>query len=227
MRTFGFWVFLALCGVLVICGLCLTSAAFVETQMQEDQTVETASAIALLLGILLSAVAVHRRAGGVAVLLGVLSTVLFLSEISFGERLIGFTPPTVHGIKIDAVHDLLALSWAVVASEKLYLLFTALFSLFAVGLLVVLLRTSRGFKAIATHRVMPVIAASLTLIAAGQFVDFGLGQAMLQHLGGNTLLDFVERSYFEEAAEFMSAVLIFVAARKLLVPQANGVSTPA
>jgi hypothetical protein len=120
---------------------------------------------------LMCAVAVYKGAGGTAILIGVLSVAAFLSEISFGERALDFEAPEVQGVKIDAVHDVLHLSWVVVSHGKLYFILILIFAALAAGLLVYLIKTSKRFRAFATHSTMPLITASLTLIMAGQIMD--------------------------------------------------------
>lgn len=64
----------------------------------------------------------------------VLSAIACLDEISFGETLLGYTPPTLAGSKIDGVHDLITMAydWAL-ASTLVAALLTAALLTAAIG----------------------------------------------------------------------------------------------
>ncbi len=84
---------------------------------KENRFVEDASALAFFGTFVIGAVSWPRAKGkngfGMLVFLAILGLVGFLDEISFGERLFGFSMPVVHGVKIDAVHDFLTLGFTV------------------------------------------------------------------------------------------------------------------
>ena len=46
----------------------------------------------------------------------------FLDELSFGERVFGFTPPTLYGIDIDATHDLVRVAAPIVENDPAFIL---------------------------------------------------------------------------------------------------------
>lgn len=194
--------------------------------MEEDRTVELASALALLLAFIVAGVSAFIGAGGMSVFVSVLGIVGFLSEMSFGERQFGFTPPGINGVKLDAFHDLLQLSWVVVGDGKLYLTVFMFAAAFTVGLCVYLFRSSKTFRELATHRVAPIVAAALTLAAISLIVDFGLGRAIIQSIGGDPAVTFVANSKFEEASEFIGSLFLLLAAILLLAGPKNEVSRP-
>jgi hypothetical protein len=225
-RNLLFWLGVSLPAIVLLCALSLTVDGFGETHMEEDRTVESAGAVSFLIGALLCAIAVLRGAGGAAILVGILSLAAFLSEMSFGERQFGFEAPVIHGVKIDAVHDVLSLSYAAVDDPWLYLLLATVFAALAGGVLAYLVRTSGRIRAIAAHPAMPLAAASLTLIAAAQLPDFGFGSVILWKLFGESGVMFIQRSRFEEAAEFMAAFLLLIAAARLAFPSRRDARRP-
>jgi hypothetical protein len=110
MRPFHL-LLLAAAAVILLSSFALASGPAAAWAFAEDRHVETLSAALFLTA---GAVAALRLARGEAptfwlVLTVGIGVVGFLDELSFGERILGFEPPMVGGVRIDAVHDLLQL----------------------------------------------------------------------------------------------------------------------
>lgn len=77
--------------------------------MEEDGPVEWASAIAFYAGFAVAAIGARAGPARDALLAFVAAFCLLatLDELSFGERLLGWSPPEVLGTRLDAAHDLL------------------------------------------------------------------------------------------------------------------------
>ncbi|WP_308915248.1 hypothetical protein [Jannaschia sp. LMIT008] len=86
----------------------LVFPAGVEVLFGEDGPVEMGGAIVFLLAAIVVSIRAYRERRWTlwytaATAAGLLA---FLSEVSFGERIFGFTPPRVADVHVDAVHDL-------------------------------------------------------------------------------------------------------------------------
>lgn len=81
--------------------------------VREDSLVENLSALAFLAAFVVGAVLLFRNGRRVPLLVAVtvLGLLGFLDELSFGERRFAFTMPSVGGVKLDAVHDLVELGY--------------------------------------------------------------------------------------------------------------------
>ncbi len=200
----------------MICGLALSVDGFVERHLQEDKTIEMLGAFAFLFGAVMCSVAVLRGVGLTAVAVGILCFVAFLDEMSFGERHLGLEPFVINGVEIDAVHDLLQLSLAIVGDRGLWLAITIIIFVLGASLLLYMIRTSDTVRAVVTHGTMPQIAVALTLIAAAQIIDIDVGVAIVSKTLGEDASVWVYKSHFEEAAEFVAAILFLFAAYQLM-----------
>lgn len=78
---------------------------------EEDQLIENLSAVLFLGSGLLGLWLLLRSTGQrkIYLLVTALGLIGFLDELSFGERIFGFSMPSVAGVKIDGVHDLVRL----------------------------------------------------------------------------------------------------------------------
>lgn len=202
--------------IFAFCAASLQVDGFAETYMQEDQAAEMIGALVFAAAALLSALAAFRGVGLLAVFTSLLCTAAFLDEMSFGERHIGFAAPVVGGTKIDALHDILALSWNAVEHDKLYLIYAVIFSAAMVSFGMYLFRKSAAFRSLVSSRAMPVIVASITLIAVAQVVDYPFGTKIILTVFGETGLEVLNRSSFEEAAECVASFLLLAAAAQLV-----------
>lgn len=75
---------------------------------EEDSLIENLSALFFLIGGICGCLCYRRCTGHRAafLLLITLGFLGFLDELSFGERLFGYNAPTIAGVKVDGVHDL-------------------------------------------------------------------------------------------------------------------------
>ncbi len=83
-----------------------------ELLVREDGVLENLTAVAYLCAVVL-ALWIRRESGRYKLLLLGISAgalVAFLDEISFGERIFGFTMPEFRGVKLDATHDVFFLA---------------------------------------------------------------------------------------------------------------------
>lgn len=188
-----------------------------EVIMAEDKFIENASAAAFFLAGAISAMAMVRGTRGLAVLLFVLGTAAFLSEISFGERIFEFEPPIINGVKIDAIHDLFQLSWIFVSNGILYVVLIVFLSIIAIFASLYIFLKSEKFRILVRHPAVPSIATSLTMIAIGLVLDFDLGKVILRTIGGETAISIVSNSYFEESSEFVGSLFFLYATIKLII----------
>ena len=183
--------------------------------MQEDQLVENLGTAALFVAFCVGLVGLVRGAGPIALVFCVLGGLGCLSEISFGERIFAFTAPQIQDVKIDAVHDLLQLSWRMVGNLKVYMLLIALLAVLSVAGVVWLWRRSARFRGLLAHRAMPLVAVAATLILLGLVLDFGLGRAMVYRVAGADVWDLATNSYVEEFSEAVGAVALLLGAFKI------------
>jgi hypothetical protein len=188
---------------------------FAERHMAEDRTVESVGAAFFLLTAIVSARAVAQGRRALCLLIGGLGLLAFLDELSFGERVLRFEAPVIHGVKIDAVHDVLSLSWAAVGDPRTYVALVALTGLAVCASAFLLRHRLGGVRAMLADPATPLLCASATLIAGAQFIDYGFGKHVLRTVLGWDRYQLVRASQFEEAAELMGAVLLLLAALAL------------
>jgi hypothetical protein len=79
---------------------------------RENGPVETATAVAFLLSAIILLMRVRSPETVLLHRITLVATVAaFLSEVSFGMGLFGWSPPVFNGLPLDAVHDVLAIAW--------------------------------------------------------------------------------------------------------------------
>jgi hypothetical protein len=112
-----------------------------DTLTLEDHFLENLTTILFFESFLISLFAVTRLQNKfrkkLYVAIPLVGLIGFLDELSFGERLFDFTPPTANGIRVDAAHDLLSVVykyWSYMPKRGNYLLFACvLFSALLLG----------------------------------------------------------------------------------------------
>jgi hypothetical protein len=82
---------------------------------REDSLVESLSAVLFLFACLWAVSLLVRRNSHrrLLILISIWGLLAFLSELSFGERIFGLSMPWLAGVKLDGIHDLFALGYAV------------------------------------------------------------------------------------------------------------------
>jgi hypothetical protein len=222
----GYFASLGLAGVVIVvlATLSLTVKGFSGAHMNEDQTVEMCTAVIFLLAGVIAIIAAFKAVRCLAVVIGVLGLLFFLDEMSFGERHFGLTMPVIHGVKIDAVHDLLALSLQLIGDPALYLTLALAMTVLAVLVATRLFRHSATIRSIAADPATPFLAAALTLGVFALLLDAArvintlarIGQPLASNFDLHLLVDFLKKAKIEEAAEFTAALCMLAAALVLL-----------
>jgi hypothetical protein len=193
--------YIVVVAALVVLVLTLFAAAFPDPAARlfvEDGPIEMVGALVFLVaGVLatLGAVRPGRHRGWFA-FAGLAGLTAFLSEISFGERLLGFEAPIRYGVKLDAVHDLLQLARRIADSYVASPLFVPaiLALLLALGVWVALRLHRRG-----PPRGAGLLAGAVAAVAAAIILDLKL--AILRPLPFKHL-------HLEESIEFAAAMLL-------------------
>ena len=188
----------------------------------EDRWVEWATVAAFAVTAAIGARLWWRRRRSDLTLLAIaaFAVVAVLDELSFGERIFGYTPPRVMGTKLDAIHDLLLISKKVITAYSLHPRLVGAAILVGCLLLVgaatfVLLR--RGWRlGLDRTSLLPVMAAILLTLA--QAIDLNLGPLWR-----------LKPLYVEEVFELGAGLLcmVFVGRRRHVAPIPAVKSDPA
>jgi hypothetical protein len=182
-----------------LCGLTLFTVLLpvpAERVFVEDGPVETAGALlflgaAIVAGIRSARVTDHRAWIMFAPIAG---TAAFLSELSFGERLFGFTAPVVQGVKLDALHDVLQVGHFAMARHGAVTLVPVILAIaLAIGAWLAI-RLRRGAPDSASLLAGSVAAVTLSLI---QDMEIDLLRPWL-----------FQRFHIEESLEFVAGALL-------------------
>jgi hypothetical protein len=205
-------VFLLAVDALVVAAVLFVPAARHDF-LEEDQFLENVSVLTFVLAACatLAAVTLARRAGAGRwyYLIPAFAAVCALEEISYGERALGLTMPEVAGVKLDALHDAVPLTYEVMKQAGWTKPQMA-------GLLGCLIAAAAAF--LAWERGIVVRAATLAhrhpaFLLVGLSVLWGLSGAVLDLR--TYMLSF---RFLEEMCEFnAAATLLFSAAVVLAV----------
>ena len=116
------------------------SPGFMRLISQEDHLLENLST-GLLLGSALLGLTnwkTNRSNNNAIAFFTILAIIGFLDEISFGQRIINFTPPMAGGTSLDGFHDLANMSKKVISINLQYHPFQALFFLISIALALII-----------------------------------------------------------------------------------------
>ncbi len=168
----------------------------------EDKLVESLTAATFLTAFVLGIIVLRRRISGsgsrergpvhFATWAGL---VLFLEEISYGERIFKFKMPHVAGVKLDSFHDLIFITYTKL-KPSLTMAHVLVAGFVAVALAVMFRRRAvEGFRALPRCGPHPFLVAFAALIGLSQISDLRI--VMWEH-----------RRFFEELFEFNAAIAL-------------------
>jgi hypothetical protein len=188
----------ALAATAILSAFSLAAPGLADRVFAEDGVIETASALAFAAASAMAACRLRAGSGprgwlAFAILAGLFG---FLDELSFGERMLGFQPPVVGGVKIDAVHDLLELarSVAVAAMPGDAVLLAGL-----IGGLALLLVPIAWYARRVPVRGMACLVGAIGCVLAAQVLDLKL--SYLRH-------PMVSATNMEETLELVAGLLL-------------------
>lgn len=176
---------------------------------REDNLVETLSAVLFLCACLwaISLLVRKNRHRGLLILIAVLGLLGFLSELSFGERILGLSMPWLAGVKLDGVHDLFALSYALLFKRPHSdVLYAVVLAGIVAGLIVVCVRYwSRLRDALSRVQHSPshlLLLISVALVLSAILIDLNLVRSRAL-------------SMLEEVLEMNAGLALFLSALSL------------
>lgn len=97
------------CSALIYLAFPQLRGQFVDENAAIENLTALVFGIAAIGGGIVLARADNRRQGLVYLPIVILAALASLDEISYGETIIGYTPPTLAGYKLDAIHDLVTI----------------------------------------------------------------------------------------------------------------------
>lgn len=208
---------------IILTGVCsaLLYLAFPQLRGQfvdEDAAIENLTALvfglAAIGGGITLARAGDRRQGLVYLPIVILAALASLDEISYGETIIGYTPPTLAGHKLDAIHDLVTITY------EQSLLIPALGV--AVGAFLLIGALGAGWYARAHRR---PIGAFLQRHPAYRYTLAAAGMILAGIVADFNIIDLNRVRFFEELLELTAGqTLIFamIAAARSLASYRRG-----
>jgi len=183
--------------------------------VQEDASIEMATAFSFLLAAAFAAAGACRgRADAWVLAVGTGSFIAFLDEISFGQRLAGWEVYRIYGVEIDAAHDFLLVARLFLADN-----FESPYLVFGVGVLAILCCAATVIWKCklyilflqSTSVDLVLVATAAGLIGASQVMDLEL--ALLHHPA-------IEASYIEEHLELAAGLLtLWFVTYRVLAPR--------
>ena len=118
--------------IVVVLNMSITGLAYIFAPewrgniINEDHVVEQATTLTFAAAFLIGVTSIMRSQGLASrklhALIPVAGLIGFLDELSFGERVFGFTAPTLYGIDIDGTHDLVRVAAPIIENDPAFIL---------------------------------------------------------------------------------------------------------
>ena len=120
----------------------------------------------------------HRQANTTAIAIyTILAIIGFLDEVSFGQRLFGFTPPLAGGTSLDGFHDLANMSRKIISTNLQYhptqtfIIFAAFLSALLICTFKFRFKISGTFKSLKKLKLASVVLSIALAILLSQLLD--------------------------------------------------------